>query len=197
MTPKQVLRDVRLEEKRTRVLEIAAQPSVPVLDAYPVLCADPPWRYERAPTPTRAVENQYPTMSTDDICSLEVPAAEDSVLFLWATAPKLPEALDVMEAWGFTYRTNMVWVKDRPGMGWYARSRHELLLIGRRGSMPVPDEEDRPESVLNAPRGEHSEKPVEAYRLIESMYPLHPRVELFARGQRPGWAVWGNQADAA
>jgi N6-adenosine-specific RNA methylase IME4 len=91
----------------------------------------------------------------------------------------------------------MVWVKDRIGMGYYARQRHELLLIGRRGDIAVPDPEDRPDSVIEAPRLEHSAKPEEAYAAIVRMYPDLPRIELFARGARDGWAVWGNEAQVA
>lgn len=161
---------------------------------FPVLYADPPWRYEHNETPDlRAIENQYPTMSIEEICALEVPAAEDAVLFLWATNPKLREGLEVIEAWGFEYRTNACWVKDRIGMGYYVRGQHELLLIGRRGKLPVPEPSQRPASVIKAPRGKHSEKPLAAYELIETMYPALSKVELFARQQRRGWEGWGNQ----
>jgi N6-adenosine-specific RNA methylase IME4 len=115
-------------------------------------------------------------------------------MFMWATSPLLPLALEVMEAWGFSYRTCMVWVKDKIGMGYYARQRHELLLIGRRGNLPVPEPANRPDSVHQAPRTEHSKKPHLFYDLIEAMYPHMPKVELFARRPREGWAAWGNQA---
>ena len=90
----------------------------------------------------------------------------------------------------------MVWVKDRIGMGYYARQRHELLLIGRRGDLPVPEPADRPDSVVEAPLGRHSEKPTEVADLIRRMYPHLPRVELFARTSRDGWDAWGNEAAA-
>lgn len=164
------------------------------LGEYQVLYADPPWEYEHA-EPSRAIENQYPTMPIEAIEALDVPAAPDSVLFLWATSPKLLEALGVMESWGFGYRTCLVWVKGQIGMGYYVRQRHELLLIGKRGALPVPLEDARPDSVIEAPRGAHSEKPERAYEIIESMFPSFSRCELFARGPaRPGWVTWGNQA---
>ena len=109
-------------------------------------------------------------MTLDEIKALTIPSADDAVIFLWVTSPKLAEGLEVMDAWGFSYRTSMVWVKDRIGMGYYARQQHEFLLIGRRGSLPVPDPEDRPASVVTAARGEHSAKPDEFYDLIERMY---------------------------
>ena len=191
-------REQRIAEKAAAVAEIAARPALPLtnLGPFPVLYADPPWRYDFAEDTTRQIENQYPTMNLAEIKALGVPAADDSVLFLWATSPKLPEALDVLDAWGFQYVTCMVWVKDKIGMGYYARQQHELLLIGKRGALPVPDPEDRPSSVIEAPRSDHSAKPAEAYELIERMYPLRDKCELFQRSPRSGWSGWGNQAQA-
>ena len=160
---------------------------------FDVLLADPPWRYDFSETDSRKVENQYPTMEVEEIAALEVPAASDAVLFLWATAPKLREALHVMEAWGFEYRTHLVWVKDKIGMGYYARSRHELLLVGRRGDPGVPPESERPDSVFEGPRLAHSRKPDVAYDLIETMYPDRTYLELFARTGREDWTTWGNE----
>jgi N6-adenosine-specific RNA methylase IME4 len=164
---------------------------------YPIILADPPWQYENPPLGggNRAIENHYPTMTLDQICALPVAdlAADDALLYLWATAPKLPECLYVLDAWGFSYRTNIVWMKDRIGMGYHARSQHEHLLIAKRGELPPPPPSDRVSSVVYAPRGPHSEKPVEFYELIERWYPTLPKVELFARAARDGWSAWGNQ----
>lgn len=171
-------------------------PEVPVGE-FSVVLGDPPWRYESATTePGRAIENHYPTMTLDEIVELgsRLPFAKDAVLFLWATSPKLAEALRVMDGWGFEYRTNAVWVKNQIGMGYWFRQRHELLLVGRRGSMPVPEPAARVDSVIEAPRGRHSEKPESVYGVIEGMYPDAPRLELFARGSREGWTCWGNEA---
>lgn len=169
---------------------------------FPVLYADPPWKYENPPMGggNRSIENHYPTMTLEEICALDVAslATEDAILYLWATAPKLAECLKVVEAWGFNYRTNFVWVKDKIGMGYHARSQHELLLVARRGEIPPPAVEDRVSSVVFADRTEHSAKPNEFYDLIERFYPSLPRIELFCRGvPREGWAAWGNQAVAA
>lgn len=197
LTMREVAKQVRQVEKAQKVAEIRSRP-VPKLDAtgpWPVIYADPPWRYEDA-EPTRAIENHYPTMTHAEICDLTIPAADDAVLFMWATSPKLTEALAVMEAWGFTYRTCMVWVKDRIGMGYYARQRHELLLIGKRGNLPVPEPSDRPDSVIEAPLGRHSEKPSVVAETIANMYPHLPKVELFSRQARLGWDAWGNEAAA-
>jgi N6-adenosine-specific RNA methylase IME4 len=118
-------------------------------------------------------------------------------LFLWATSPKLSEALEVIKAWGFEYRTNMVWIKDQIGMGYYARQQHGLLLIAKRGNLPMPLPENRPASVIHAARQKHSAKPVEFYEAIERMYPTLPKIELFARRQRKGWAAWGAEVGGA
>jgi N6-adenosine-specific RNA methylase IME4 len=112
---------------------------------------------------------------------------------MWTTAPHLQESFQVFAAWGFEYKTNAVWVKDKIGLGYFIRGQHEHLLIATRGDMPCPLPANRPPSVINAPRREHSRKPDEAYELIERMYPELPKLELFARQQRPGWAAWGNE----
>jgi len=162
-----------------------------------LIYADPPWEYDFSLTDSRKIENQYPTMPAEKIARLGIPgiAADDCVLFLWATSPKLREALYVMEEWGFAYKTCMVWVKDKIGMGYYARQKHELLLIGAQGEPTLPSPENRPDSVFVAPRTEHSRKPEIVYSLLETMYPLAKKIELFARGKRDGWEPWGNETN--
>jgi len=166
---------------------------------YPVIYADPPWDYQLYDETTgsaRAAAEHYPTMKLDEICALPVAelATEAAVLFLWTTAPHLRESFEVLAAWGFEYKTNVVWVKHAQGLGFFVRGQHELLLIATRGDIPCPLPANRPPSVITAPRREHSRKPDEAYKLIERMYPEFPKIELFARNAREGWAAWGNQA---
>lgn len=132
-------------------------------------------------------------MSLEEICALQIPAAPDSILFLWATSPKLEEAMEVIKAWGFSYRTCAVWVKDKIGMGYFFRQKHELLLVARRGDFPSPSPENRPPSVIFSERTEHSRKPEEVYLIIEKMYPEASKIELFARTKREGWESWGNE----
>jgi len=183
-------------EQRDRTASLAAR-EVPSPDRrYAVIYADPPWRYDFSSTDARAIENQYPTMDVADIAALDVPAATDAVLFMWATNPKLTQAFEVLSGWGFDYVTNMVWVKDRIGMGYYARSRHELLLIAKRGQLSVPEPTDRPDSVIEAPRTRHSAKPELVYGLLERMYPGLPKLEMFCRSPRDGWDAWGNEVAA-
>jgi len=188
----------RRTERTERINTIAAgNEPLQVAARFPVLYADPPWQYEHARSESRAIENQYPTMTLDAICALPVGdiATPDAVLFLWTTSPKFVESMRVIDSWGFVYRTCMVWDKERIGMGYYFRQQHELLLVAARGELPVPLPTNRPPSVLRIKRSEtHSEKPVEVYGMIEGMYPDFARVELFARSRREGWAQWGNQA---
>lgn len=162
--------------------------------SFDIVYADPPWRYDFSRTENRAIENQYPTMELKDICKLKIPSADDSVLLLWATAPKLLEAFEVIKGWGFEYKTNMVWVKDKIGMGYYVRGRHELLLISIKGRPKVPATLDRQDSVIFGARGEHSEKPHSVYDFIESSYPGSSYIEIFARQKHSDkWQVWGNE----
>jgi|SRR5215211_241811 len=163
---------------------------------YDILYIDPPWSYDLT-FGRGAPENHYALMSDDDIRALYIPASENSILFLWATNPKLDIAIDVMKAWGFTYKTNITWVKDKIGTGYYVRGQHELLLIGVKGDgLGVPAEADRPNSIVEAERTEHSTKPEVFYEIIERMYPGRTRIEMFARGKvkREGWKTWGAEA---
>lgn len=194
-TERVTLNLIRAGEREQKKTE---RPSRPLPDGkFRLIYADPPWRYEHIETESRAIENQYPTMDLEDICALKVPAADDAVLFLWATSPKVAEALSVIDAWGFDYRTCAVWDKEKIGMGYYFRQQHELLLVAARGSLPVPEPSHRVSSVIRVKRGGiHSRKPVEVIELLESMYPsftAKDRIELFTREPRVGWSAWGNE----
>lgn len=175
------------------------------VERYPILYADPPWEYDFSQAESRAIENQYPTMPVEDICALKVGArivrevaTDDAVLFLWTTSPKLLEGLRVVEAWGFQYRTQMIWDKVVIGPGHYARQQHEILLICTRGQPPTPPQSARPGSIVSEKRSsEHSRKPDVFYEIIEKMYPQLPKIELFSRNKRAGWFMWGFEAKAA
>ncbi len=160
---------------------------------YDVIYADPPWKYSFSRSSSRKIENQYPTMALQEIKGFEVPANENSVIYLWATAPKLREALEVMEAWGFTYKTHMIWDKQRIGMGYWFRGQHELLLVGTKGKYAPPDPSKRISSVISRKRERHSRKPEDVQLWIERAFPKARKLELFAREPRKGWEVWGNE----
>lgn len=142
--------------------------------------------------PGGGVRAQYDTLSTTDICAVPVPdvAARDAVLFLWATNPLLPEAVRVVDAWGFTWKTMLTWCKPRLGTGYWLRGMTEHLVIATRGHPALPA--NPPPSVAHLPAGAHSEKPRALYGLCEALGPP-PRLELFARQRRHGWAAWGDQ----
>ena len=167
---------------------------------YPVILADPAWERETwgEAGKDRDPSNHYPTMSLEELRALPVEAlaSPDAVIFMWATGEHLAQALTLMGDWGFTYKACAVWVKPSIGMGYWFRYRHEQVLVGTRGSMPAPLPGTQITSVIEAPRGAHSEKPEDLHLYIEKIYPDLPRIELFARAARAGWSVWGNQADS-
>jgi len=169
---------------------------------YDVILADPPWSFSegghaQGVYPNRYARNHYPPMGLEEIKGLgeKLPVAEDAVLFLWVPATLLKHGLEVVEAWGFTYKSNLVTVKDKLGMGNYFRIRHEFLLLGVKGRIGVPLPGSRQDSVLEVRRGKHSEKPEEVYEMIERMYPGKTYLELFARKKRENWQAWGNEID--
>jgi N6-adenosine-specific RNA methylase IME4 len=196
--PNQILAGMVRDERREAVLASAISlPPLPGLASrYPILVADPPWMY---PAPMghsdRSTANHYPTMGLADICDLPVAdiATPDATLYLWVTVPMAEAAFCVVKAWGWRYVSQFCWVKGKQGMGYHARNRHELVYICRRGSLPLQEPTDTFDSILTgAPReGVHSAKPDELLERIESMYPDMPKIELFSRAARPGWASWG------
>jgi len=163
---------------------------------YGVIYADPPWRYETFSENgmDRSADNHYPTMGMFDMLALDVPAADDCVMFMWATVPMLPEALDLLQGWGFEYKSHICWIKDRQGTGYWTRNKHELLLIATKGKVPAPAMGTQPPSVIELPLGRHSEKPALFADMISTLYPTTPKLEMFARVGRVGWDVVGNEA---
>lgn len=165
---------------------------------YGVVLADPPWSFATYSENgmDRSADNHYPTLNTELLCGVGpfVPAADDSVLFLWATAPMLPDAIRVIKAWGFDYKSHFVWVKDKVGTGYWFRNQHELMLVGTKGHPPAPALGTQFESLIRAPVGRHSEKPEQSYQIIETYFPTLPKIELNARCARAGWDAWGFEA---
>jgi len=192
--------EVKKVERREKERELAHKQIALPQKRYGVILADPEWKFKVWSDESgldRAADNHYPTSTTETIAAREVAtiAADDCVLFLWATVPMLPDALRVMEAWGFEYKSHCMWAKDRAGTGYWFRNMHELLLVGTRGKVPAPAMGTQWGSVVTAPVGEHSAKPEEFLRLIESYFPTMPKIELNRRGPaRLGWDAWGNEA---
>jgi len=174
------------------------------MSEYPVILADPPWRFEvwskNVGKSGRSPDKHYSTMTTEELCGLSIPATDDSVLFLWACWPTLPDAMQVIEAWGFEYKTvAWVWVKLNKnsmgffhGLGYYTRANTEPCLLATRGKVPKPKARDV-QALICSPIREHSRKPDEQYEKIERLYPQGPYLEMFARRTRPAWHVWGNE----
>lgn len=174
---------------------------------YKTILADPPWQFQNRTgkvAPEHKRLNRYPTMTMEDIKALPVEqiADESSHLYLWVPNALLPDGLEVMKAWGFQYKTNIIWEKirkdggpDGRGVGFYFRNVTEILLFGIKGANARTLSPARTQvNIIRSQKREHSRKPDEIIDLIEACSP-GPFLELFARGERDGWALWGNQAN--
>ncbi|MGY6661305.1 MAG: MT-A70 family methyltransferase [Glycocaulis sp.] len=174
---------------------------------FSTILADPPWQFQNRTgkvAPEHRRLSRYPTMTLEDICALPVAdlADEPAHLYLWVPNALLPEGLEVMRAWGFDYKSNLIWRKirkdggsDGRGVGFYFRNVTEIILFGVRGKNARTLAPGRRQvNYLESRKREHSRKPDEQYEIIEACSP-GPRLELFSRGARPGWEAWGNQAD--
>lgn len=160
---------------------------------YSLIYIDPPWKYDFSETDNRKIENHYPTMTMKELYDLNLPSNDNCILYLWVTAPKLLEAVQLMNEWGFEYKTCAVWDKKKIGMGYWFRGQHELLFVATKGTVSPPEPENRVSSVISEKRNEHSAKPYCVYDIIENAFPNHSKVEIFARNKRNGWDSWGNQ----
>jgi N6-adenosine-specific RNA methylase IME4 len=178
-------------------------------ERFRTVLADPPWQFVNRTgkvAPEHRRLSRYGTMTVAEICRLPVAAAAEATahLYLWVPNALLPDGLRVLSAWGFDYKTNIVWHKlrrdggsDGRGVGFYFRNVTEILLFGVRGRNARTLAPGRTQvNYLGTRKREHSRKPDEQYGLIERCSP-GPYLELFARGTRPGWTVWGSQADGA
>ena len=202
LTPKIAQGEISATEAARQINRERVRDAKPLPDGkFRILYADPPWKYNDSRASlsgysATAADDHYPTMSVPELCALDVKAlaADDAVLFCWATFPLLPDALEVVRAWGFRYKTSFVWAKGRPNFGHYHNASAELLLVCTRGSC-TPDADRREDQVQQVERtGRHSAKPEDFRDLIERLYQHGERVELFRRGEAPdGWTVWGNE----
>ena len=193
-----------LENKRAERISLVSQLQREKPQTYNVILADPPWDYGDPNVNTGSIGIQldhYGSMSDSEISKIlhqtEIDIADNAVCLLWATNPMLVRALKIMEEWGFSYKTNLCWVKDREyptGLGYYFRSKHEILLLGVRGSFLPLTREAVPSFLMTKPR-EHSRKPDEIYDIIETLYPNCNYLEMFARNRRDGWDCYGNETE--
>jgi N6-adenosine-specific RNA methylase IME4 len=197
---------IKIRSRRHRAIKEAATRTTGLdkFGPFAVLYADPPTHFETYTQGSYRGPNQhYPTLSWEEIESFTVYgkriseiAYDNAVLFLWSTSSNLPYALDIMTAWGFTFKASAIWDKGKQGTGLIFRNMHEVLLFGDRGKMPGPVYV--PPSVFRYPRGAHSAKPPEIRTEIERMYPdydANGRLELFSRDDVPGWTHFGFEAN--
>lgn len=196
------MKELNTAEKKVRravrEAQLAAKQKALPDKLYGVIYADPEWQFEVRSERglDRAADNHYPTSDLATIKARPVGtlAAPDCVLFMWATVPMLPQALEAMRFWGFTYRSQFAWDKIEQGTGYWNRNQHEILLLGTKGSVPCPAPGTQWPSLISSRPGVHSEKPDWAYELIEDYFPSLPMIELNARRLRPGWDAWGLEA---
>ena len=202
MSPRESQRRYRdkLRADRERFIEqinlsgLAPRNREKTVGPFAIVVADPPWKYRQGTTtPDRTIEYQYETAFISEIVSHRPNTAPNAILFLWATAPLLPEALEVMVGWGFTYKTCAVWDKQKIALGYWFRIQHELLLVGIKGKVNPPAASHRIASVFREKRGGHSVKPEAVYEWIEQAFPNQTKLDMYARRQRFGWASWGNE----
>jgi N6-adenosine-specific RNA methylase IME4 len=189
-----------------RALTAAEDFAATVRGTYGTVLADPPWRFSNRTgkmAPEHRRLSRYPTLTLREIMEIPVAqvAAAQSHLYLWVPNALLAEGMQVMEAWGFTYKTNIVWFKirkdggpDGRGVGFYFRNTTELVLFGVRGSFRTLSPGRRQVNVIRSRKREHSKKPDELHGIIEACSP-GPFLEMFARGMRPRWDHWGNEAE--
>jgi N6-adenosine-specific RNA methylase IME4 len=196
---------VYYQRKKQGLVSLKAEGTSPTFSLLPpgpyrVIYADPPWQYKNDSYEYYGhAACKYPTLSIEALCQLPVKAiaAKNAVLFLWVTSPLLLEAAPVVKAWGFSYKTSIVWDKERPNFGYYVGVQHEFLWICTRGvcrpniSM-LPSSVRRIPSVKRIPRTQHSAKPDDFRQLIDMLYTEGKRLELFARSETDGWDSWGN-----
>ncbi|TIO63048.1 MAG: hypothetical protein E5X79_01450 [Mesorhizobium sp.] len=213
------------ERRAVREIELGAKQAALPAKKYGVIYADPEWRFDPYSTETgmdRSPDNHYPTSSLLTLMQRDIGAlaAKDCVLFLWATAPMLVEAICLLDAWGFAwierdpntgflapnkvharYVSHWTWLKNRIATGYWNRGKHEILLIATRGNPVAPAMGDQLDSwcedmAVEADVGRHSAKPAVFAEWIEKHWPNTPKIELNARAPRPGWDVWGNESQA-
>lgn len=168
---------------------------------FSIIYADPPWDYRGqlqhagvGSGDTGGAVHHYPTVKLSDLKKLSVPsiAAEDCLLFMWATNPHLDQAVELGKSWGFKWATvAFVWDKVRVNPGFYTLSQCELCLVFKKGRIPKPRGARNVRQMLRSERGPHSQKPEEVRRRIEEMFPSQSKIELFARTSAAGWSSWG------
>ena len=166
---------------------------------FQIVLADPPWRFasNSAAKPGRNARRHYDCMTVEEIAALPVReiAAPASLLLMWITVPFVHRADEVVRAWGFRSKSQLVWAKQRIGTGYWARNQHEPLIVATRGGFPCPRPALFPTSIIPGTQREHSRKPEWVQDQVDARLPDMAKLEMFGRRQRDEWAVWGNDSD--
>ncbi|MCL0092083.1 MT-A70 family methyltransferase [Dehalococcoidia bacterium] len=185
---KNAYRQVKSQEEKTKIAL-----TKPPVGTYQVIVIDPPWPYSnRQRDPSHQISSPYESMPIEKLKDLKIPAATDSVLWLWTTNAFLHEAFHLLETWGFTYRTILTWAKNFVGLGDWLGGQTEHCLLATKGNYRIFRNNES--TLLEAPRGKHSEKPDVFYELVERLCPGQ-KIEMFARKQRSDWQTWGAEVD--
>ena len=173
---------------------------------YEVIYCDPPWDYKgqkqhngKGGKDTGGAESHYPTMKLKDLKRLDVKSIcdENCLIFMWATSPHLDQAIDLLKSWGFKWATiGFVWDKKKVNPGFYTMSQCEICLIGKKGKIPKPRGARNIRQLIRIQREKHSQKPVEAMKRIDQMFPTQKKIELFARKRYDDWHCWGNEVES-
>ena len=181
----QVLR----QHKKTKQLE-KIKHLTPPTGKYNLIVIDPPWPGPYEPDGLRGA-GDYPTMTLEQITNMKIPADKDCILWLWGIDIHLKKTLEIIEQWGFTRKSTLIWNKQKIGLGHWLRNQHEYCFLATKGK-PIFHGENIP-SVLNTPRLKHSEKPKEFYELAEKASPYQKKLDYFARQKRKGWDTYGDE----
>jgi N6-adenosine-specific RNA methylase IME4 len=170
---------------------------------YSIIYADPPWDYNGREQHNnvegnKSAINHYATVKIDDMKIMKIKeiCEKDCLLFMWSSSPHLPQAIELMEAWGFEYKTiAFVWEKQKPNPGYYTMSSVEICIVGKRGTIPTPRGIRNARQFLSEKRTIHSKKPDEIRTRIMQMFPTQKKLEMFAREATEGWDVFGNEVE--
>ena len=171
---------------------------------FSIIYADPCWDYaghsqHGKKTITKGAIDHYPTLNLEKLKTLNVKeiCEKDALLFMWTSSPHLDQAIELMRAWGFEYKTiGFIWEKQKTNPGYYTLSRCEICIVGKMGKIPTPRGSRKEHQFLSEMRREHSQKPDEIRHRIERMFPTQRKIELFAREKKEGWSAWGNEIES-
>jgi len=183
--------EIRKEEIAQLKFEIEQTPEPPD-GKYDVIVVDPPWKYGTEYDPNgRRIASPYPEMSLEELANINIPASDDSILWLWTTHKFMRHSFDLLDKWGYQDKAILTWVKDRIGIGSWLRSQTEFCIMAVKGSPKVILTNQS--TVLNAPNREHSRKPDEFYKMVDSLC-IGRKLDYFSREKREGWAQYGNES---